>query len=57
MGTEDVVARFEAVLNASGEFWVEAREHDSGIGWRLTVTDRETDAVYTVIVEDDDAGA
>jgi hypothetical protein len=43
--------RLEAVLNASGEFWVEASEIDGSTLWRADVSDRKAGAWFELTIE------
>lgn len=46
--------RLVEAVNNSEDFWVEAKEIDSGIGIRLAVSDKRTGLWHTVIVEVDE---
>jgi hypothetical protein len=46
--------RIEALLNASGEFWVQASEVDGSTVWRADVSDRKSGKWFTLTIEADD---
>ncbi len=50
----EMAPRFIEALKASGFFWVEDYEYDSGLGMNLTVSDKQTGLYYTVMIEEED---